>query len=112
MSEKLTCDVKRNPQTIRQTLPEELFSSFVAYSHILSCQKSVFRNLNPNASKRDLHSGKNYFSRAKLRNFTCKLFSRISVSRLERDLAASVNPSNAMSFPYFIFIFLFYLISF
>ena len=64
MSEKLTSDVKRKSPGIRlrpqkrkqrRTLPEEeLFSSFVAYWHILSC-------LNPNASKHGLHSGKNHF---------------------------------------------------
>ena len=59
-------------------------------------RESVFRNLNPNANKHSLHSGKNH-----LLNFHVPNFQKLhvnssvdfSVRRLEKDLAASVNPS-------------------
>ena len=62
---------KENPQAIqlcsqkrkqRRALPEEeLFSSLVAYARDFNVVEweSVFRNLNPNASKHGSQSGKN-----------------------------------------------------
>ena len=71
MREKLTCDVKRNPQAIplcsqkrkqRRTLPEleELFSSFVAYWQILKlsqpkCQQGRFTLRQKNINYLNFH---------------------------------------------------------
>ena len=55
--ENLFGRLHKSENKLRWTLPEEeLFSSFVAYSHILKLSReSVFRNLNPNASKHGLY---------------------------------------------------------
>ena len=95
MSEKLTCaDVKRNSQAIRlrtqkreqrRTLPEEeLFSSFVAYSHILSCPERVCFAISTQMPASTVYTwakttNRLNFSLAKLCKITCELFSRFSI---------------------------------